>query len=105
MKRMEIGKKCDLILRESKANHEETYEFGVGESGKEYNDSKHLLEGNLVIPKVLKDMLDQLITNNNNKHKVLATFGIQTSGLTITLLVADRPTRYIILLALQQSHN
>ncbi|ORE00755.1 hypothetical protein BCV72DRAFT_339863 [Rhizopus microsporus var. microsporus] len=40
-------------------------------------------------------MLDKLTTSNQNESKGLSVFGVQTAGLSITLLAADRPTPYI----------
>lgn len=43
----------------------------------------------------MKDMLDKLLTSNQNESKDLSVFGIQTAGLSIALLAADKPTPYI----------
>jgi hypothetical protein len=43
----------------------------------------------------MKDILDKLLISNQNESKDLSVFGIQTAGLSITLLAADRPTPYI----------
>jgi hypothetical protein len=43
----------------------------------------------------MKDMLDKLVTSNQSESKNLSVFGIQTAGLSITLLAADKPTPYI----------
>jgi hypothetical protein len=80
-------------VRETKAKHEEALEFGIRESGRECHGSKHLVEGNLIMPKIMKDRLDRLIINSK-RYKGLVAFGIQTSGLSIILFAADRPTPY-----------
>lgn len=40
-------------------------------------------------------MLDKLIIKSNNEFERLRVYGIQHSGLSMTIFVADRPTRYV----------
>lgn len=47
------------------------------------------------LPKTLKVMLGSLIFNNKGNHQGLATFGLQHSGLNMTLIIADKPKAYI----------
>ncbi|PHZ16827.1 uncharacterized protein RHIMIDRAFT_289552 [Rhizopus microsporus ATCC 52813] len=85
------GYKCHMIVRERKANHENANEFGASEVGIKYNGTKYIVEGGVKLPKALKDMLDNLILNNNGSCEVLITFELQHSGLNVTLMIADRP--------------
>lgn len=39
----------------------------------------------------MKDMLDKLVTSNQSEHQDLSVFGIQISGLSITLLLQTNP--------------
>jgi hypothetical protein len=64
-------------------------------SGIKSSGTKHIIEGGIKLPKVLKDMLDNLVFNNNGSYEGLGTFGLQQSGLNMTLLIADRPNAYI----------
>ncbi|KAI7889881.1 uncharacterized protein EV154DRAFT_268247 [Mucor mucedo] len=89
------GYKCDLIVREEKADHEYADEYGVGETAIHHLNTKTIEEKGIKLPKVMKDMLDKLVTSNQNEYQGLSIFGIQTSGLSITLLAADKPTPYI----------
>ncbi|CAO3683980.1 unnamed protein product [Rhizopus stolonifer] len=84
-----------MIIRERKANHEKANEFGAGETGIKSSGTKHIVEGGIKLPKVLKDMLDSLVFNNNGSYEGLATFGLQQSGLGMTLIIADKPKAYI----------
>ncbi|EIE88781.1 hypothetical protein RO3G_13492 [Rhizopus delemar RA 99-880] len=93
--RIRSGYKCDMIVRERKANHEEANEFGAGETGVKSSGTKHIEEGGIKLPKVLKDMLDNLVFNNNGSYESLATFGLRQSGLNITLIITDKPKAYI----------
>ncbi|KAG1460890.1 hypothetical protein G6F56_005843 [Rhizopus delemar] len=89
------GYKCDLIVREEKPEHEYADEYGVGETAVHNLNTKTIEEKGIKLPKVMKDMLDKLVTSNQNESKDLSVFGIQTAGLSITLLAADKPTPYI----------
>ncbi|KAI9473543.1 MAG: hypothetical protein EXX96DRAFT_578412 [Benjaminiella poitrasii] len=40
-------------------------------------------------------MLDNLMLNNNSSYESLPTFGLQHSGLNMTLIIADRPKKCI----------
>ncbi|CAO3617262.1 unnamed protein product [Mucor fragilis] len=80
---------------EGYTNHEEANEFDVGEVGVKSSGTKHIVEGGIKVPKVLKDMLDNLASNNNDSYEGLTTFGLQQSGLNMTLITADRPKAYI----------
>jgi hypothetical protein len=93
--RSSVGYKCDLIIRESKVQHEHVYEYCVGETAIQYQNTKTFEEKELKLPKTMKDMFDDLIIYNKNDHTNLAVFGIQHAGLSLTLLTTDRPTTYI----------
>ncbi|CEG76937.1 hypothetical protein RMATCC62417_11762 [Rhizopus microsporus] len=84
-----------MIVRERKANHENANEFGASEVGIKYNGTKHIVEGGVKLPKALKDMLDNLILNNSGSYEGLATFELQHSDLNVTLIIVDRPKKYI----------
>lgn len=84
-----------MIVRERKVNHEEANEFGAGETGIKSNGTKHIIEGGIKLPKVLKDMLDNLVFVNNDNYEGLGTFMLQQFGLNMTLIIADKPSRYI----------
>jgi hypothetical protein len=82
MERKKMGYRRDFILRESNANHDVQCEYGAGEVGTTYEDkqTKHLIEGEVKLPKVLKNMLDaQILTKGC--HVGLKVFGILHSGL------------------------
>ncbi|KAG2233791.1 hypothetical protein INT48_005944 [Thamnidium elegans] len=62
----EIGSKCDMIFRKLACNHDDIFEFGATETGKNYDGddvTKKLIEGCIKLPKCLKDMLDNLAMN------------------------------------------
>lgn len=61
-----IGYKCDLIVRETVADHENSDEYGVGETATNTLNAKTIKEKGLKLPKVMKDMLDKLIISNYN---------------------------------------
>ncbi|KAI8991880.1 hypothetical protein BDF20DRAFT_846936 [Mycotypha africana] len=89
------GYKCDLIVREEKADHEYADEYAVGETAVHNLSTKTIEEKGIKLPKVMKDMLDKLVISTQNETNNLSVFGIQTAGLSITLLAADRPTSYL----------
>lgn len=84
-----------MIVRERKVDHEEVNEFGVGETGIKWNGTKHIIDGGVKLPKALKDMLDNLVFNNNGSYESLGTLGLQQSGLNMSLIIADKPSLYI----------
>ncbi|CAO3698653.1 unnamed protein product [Rhizopus stolonifer] len=53
----------------------------------------------------MKDMLDDLIVYNKNDHTNLTVFGIYYAGLSLTLLVADRPSAYITRITHLKDHH
>ncbi|KAL0094507.1 hypothetical protein F4703DRAFT_1788206 [Phycomyces blakesleeanus] len=59
IKRVRSGYRCDMIVRERKANHGE-----------------HIKEVGIKLPKVLKDMLASFVFNDNGSYEGLATFGL-----------------------------
>lgn len=96
-----MGRKMDLIFRTCTSSHSIPLEFGASETGKlmEGNHStKFMEEGFVKLPKTLKDMLDQLIIRSNYDNDIMSKLrvvGLVHSGLSSTLLQADRPSRYI----------
>lgn len=84
-----------MIVREEKADHEYADEYGVGETAINHFNTKTIQKKGVKSPTVMKDMLDKLVTSNQNIYENLSVFGIQNSGLSITLLAADKPTPYI----------
>lgn len=56
--------------------------------------TKLLTEGSVKLPKVREDMLDHLILKNKD-FRGTKTVGIYLSLLTMQLITADRPHRYI----------
>lgn len=79
----------DLIVKEEKAEHEYADEYGVGETAVHNLNTKTIEEKGIKLPKVMKDMLDELVTSNQNESKNLSIFVIQTAALSITLLAAE----------------
>ncbi|KAG2205704.1 hypothetical protein INT47_008061 [Mucor saturninus] len=96
LERRMIGYKCDFLVRDTTSEHEESLEYGAGEVGIKYEQkgTKLMTEGFVKLPKVLKDMLDQLILKNKD-YKNIQSFGIVHSRLTMQLITADRPYQYI----------
>ncbi|KAI7892566.1 uncharacterized protein EV154DRAFT_418417, partial [Mucor mucedo] len=96
LERRMIGYKCDFLVRDTTSEHEESLEYGAGEVGIKYEQkgTKLMTEGSVKLPKVLKDMLDQLIIKNKD-YKNIQSFGVVHSGLTMQLITADRPYQYI----------
>ncbi|KAI7905775.1 uncharacterized protein BX663DRAFT_468531 [Cokeromyces recurvatus] len=96
IERKQIGYKCDFLIRDTTSDHEESLEYGADEVGIRYEQkgTKLMTEGSAKLPKVLKDMLDHLILKNKDFIGMKA-FGIIHSGLTMQLITADRPHRYI----------
>ncbi|KAG0173721.1 hypothetical protein DFQ29_007781, partial [Apophysomyces sp. BC1021] len=75
-----IGRKCDIIIRGVEMEHSKIKEYGAGEVGSlfEISGTKVLREANLKLPKVMRDMLNDLyfITGNNlKKLRKLETIG------------------------------
>lgn len=84
-----------MIVRERKVNHQDTNEFGASETEIKHNGTKHIVEGGVELPKASKNILDKLISNNNGSYEGLTTFGLQHSGLNVTLMTTDKPKKYI----------
>lgn len=99
--RSSVGYKCDLIIRESKVQHE----YCVSETAIQYQNTKTLEEKGLKLPKTMKDMLDDLIIYNKNDHTNLPVFGIYYVGLSLALLAADRPSTYITRITHLKDHH
>lgn len=100
MDTMKLGHRCDLIFRTYQNNHEVPYEFGATEAGPKNEDvygTKTMVEGYIKLPRILKDMLDDLISRVNHDHhsSQLRTIGFITAGLSNVLLQLDRPSRYV----------
>ncbi|KAG1460370.1 hypothetical protein G6F56_005965 [Rhizopus delemar] len=81
IKRITSGYKCDINVRERKANHEEANEFGAGETGIKSSGTNHIVEGEIKLPKALKDMIDSLIFNNNGGYEGSCYIWITTAWL------------------------
>lgn len=96
MERKKMGYRCDFIFRETVASHDDRLEYGAGEVGINYTKigTESMTEGSVKLPKVLKDMLDDLIIRNGD-FKGLQTSGILYSGLIMQLITAYRPHRYV----------
>ncbi|KAI8060440.1 hypothetical protein BC940DRAFT_227037, partial [Gongronella butleri] len=79
-----LGHRLDMVIRSrAAANHLPVFEFGCGESGKDfasYRDTKVLRENGLKLPKALKDMLDALAVESPGKLCELETMGVATYG-------------------------
>jgi hypothetical protein len=103
--RSSLGYKRDLIIRESKVQHEHAYEYGVGETAIQYQTTKTLEEKGLKLPNSMRDMLDDLIIYNKNDHTNIIVFGFYYAGLSLTLLAADRPSTYITRITHLKDHH
>ncbi|ORX53067.1 hypothetical protein DM01DRAFT_1049958 [Hesseltinella vesiculosa] len=109
--RKKFGRKLDLIIKLIRAHHEHAFEFGGGEVGKLYeqgNGTKPLAEAGLKLPKVLKDMLADLIDSTDNsidKARKLETLGLVSYGLSLTMLRLDFPCGYVCRLTRTNSIN
>jgi hypothetical protein len=83
--RRKIGRRGDWILRA--VGNGDKNEFGAGEAGKSWVDqygTKYLREGGLKLPKVLKDMLLNLMEKicwNDEARKKIQTVGIIHGGI------------------------
>ncbi|RCH97272.1 hypothetical protein CU097_014384 [Rhizopus azygosporus] len=84
MERKKIGYKCDLIIREFTADHEEGTKYGVNEVGIQYdkNGSKTMKEDFLKLPKALKDMLNRLVMKKKI-HEGMEVVGFLRSDLAM----------------------
>ncbi|PKC63057.1 hypothetical protein RhiirA1_397151 [Rhizophagus irregularis] len=97
--RRKIGRRGDWILRA--VGNGDKNEFGAGEAGKSWVDqygTKYLREGGLKLPKVLKDMLLNLMEKicwNDEARKKIQTVGIIHGGLMMTIAYIDNPMGYI----------
>ncbi|KAI9274632.1 hypothetical protein BDA99DRAFT_432095 [Phascolomyces articulosus] len=87
MKKMEIGHKVDLLFTHEKQ------EFGCGEAGLkgDKNGMKAMIESNLKLPRLLKDMLCELVYESPSKIRDTKVAGFIISGLNLTLIVMDSP--------------
>ncbi|CAO3698033.1 hypothetical protein G6F70_003951 [Rhizopus microsporus] len=96
MERKKIGYKCDLIIREFTADHEEGTKYGVNEVGIQYdkNGSKTMKEDFLKLPKALKDMLNRLVMKKKI-HEGMEVVGFLRSDLAMKVIIADRPRPYV----------
>lgn len=80
------GHKCYLMLRSQATDHDAPYEYGAGESGWYFGGvgcSRTLIESDIKLPKVLKDMYDDIARNaalNVNKQAKLEIVGYITAG-------------------------
>lgn len=92
--RSNIGYRCDLIVREKKVEHEYIYEYCVGEAAIQHQTTITLEEKMSILPKILKDMLVNLVLYNEDGLINFAVFGIQY-GLLMNLLATDRPSAHI----------
>jgi hypothetical protein len=75
-------------------------EFGASEAGAKNDDiigTKFMNEGFYKLPRILKDMLDCLLSqiSYDKRSTSLRTVGFLHSGLACTLIELDRPTAYI----------
>ena len=78
-----------------KAGDEVISEYGVGKVEIKLYGTKSMVEAGVKLPISIKDIVDQfIITSNYNVHGI-KVFGIQHSGLSMSLFVANRPTQYI----------
>ncbi|CAG8828888.1 4250_t:CDS:10 [Gigaspora margarita] len=95
MERKKVGRKGDMIIRKS-AN-----EFGCAEAGQRFegpNGTKLLQERGLKMPKMLKDMFNQLCLSFDQdecKTRKLETIGFLHAGLMATFLRLDSPAGYV----------
>lgn len=67
----------------------------MGETKATLHNTGKFEERGLKLPKAMKDILDNLVLYNFGDHRDLATFGVQYTDLTMTLLAANRPSAYI----------
>lgn len=92
MKRKILGRRGDLLLRKI------TTEYGCAEAGRLFdgqNGTKLLQERGLKMPKMLKDIFDQLcvlVDEDEQKIRKLETIGFLHAGLMLRL---DSPAGYI----------
>lgn len=103
--RSNVGYKCDLIIRESKVQYEHAYEYYVGETAIEYQNTKTLEEMRLKLSKIMKGMLDGLIIYSKSDYTNLTVFGVDYAGLSLTLSAADRPSTYITKITRLEDHS
>ncbi|CAG8661214.1 6334_t:CDS:10, partial [Ambispora gerdemannii] len=95
MKKKAMGRRGDLIIRKWHT------EYGCGEAGKIFegiNGTKIIKEGGLKMPKMLRDMFNDLCeTMKMRKDKIrkLETVGFIISGLKISLLRLDLPAGHV----------
>lgn len=83
-------------MRESTAKRESQYEYGAEEVGTIHGDkeTKCLIEGNIKLPKVLKDMLDSQVSKKGLPEGLKA-FGVLHCRLSIKTITADRPSKNV----------
>ncbi|KAG1474789.1 hypothetical protein G6F56_000140 [Rhizopus delemar] len=94
------GHKCGLVLRSLSTEHDAPYEYGAGESDRSFGGvdcSKTLIESGIKLPKILKDIFDDIARHaglNKGKLTRLETVSYITAGLPYFLLRYDAPTSY-----------
>jgi hypothetical protein len=95
MESIKFGHRLGLIFRQYNTNHEVPAEFGDSEANVSNDDNygtKCMEEGYVKLPRSLKDMFDELAGRVDHD---ISTIGLIHSGLSSTLLQADRPSYYI----------
>lgn len=85
--RKKIGRKCDIIIRSSEVPHSTIKEYGAGKVGAllDVHGNKILRESGLKLPKVLRDMLNDLYAmgdHNPEKLRQLETIGYIHFGMS-----------------------
>lgn len=77
-----MGRRFDYLIRQINPNSSSSLEFGASEVDKNYklNGNKMIKERGTKLPKVLKDMLDLLVKENEGDYSNLCTVGVVHSG-------------------------
>lgn len=77
-----MGRRFDYLIRQINPNSSSSLEFGASEVDKNYklNGNKMIKERGKKLPKVLKDMLDLLVKENEGDYSNLCTVGVVHSG-------------------------
>ncbi|KAI9246234.1 hypothetical protein BDA99DRAFT_565568 [Phascolomyces articulosus] len=88
----QMGHRVDLLFTFKKQ------EYGCCESGakEDKNGLKALQEGNLKVPRILKDMLRELVTESPTKLRQTKVAAFVTNGLLLSLIVLDSPAGSIV---------
>ncbi|CAG8501792.1 11713_t:CDS:10 [Paraglomus brasilianum] len=95
LKRKAMGRRGDLIIRKGHL------EYGCSEAGKNFdgkNGTKIIKEGGLKMPKMLRDMLNDLceaVEMQECKIRKLETIGFIIAGLRISLIRVDLPAGHV----------